>query len=1567
MGGRRLTGLLPLLLWGLIHATPPKQAPVLRFTALQEKDGLSFGTVNTILQDDQGFLWIGTDDGLNRYDGVGFRIYKYEPNQPGSLSDSFVQSLFQTKAGTLWIGTSGGGLCRYLPERDAFERFQFDPRRNQSLPNDYISAMTEDKAGNLWIATIGGGLAVFDPAAKDFVRVQVDHNQQNGLFSNEIWALAFDAEGHLWIATYDGIGIAPFAEMDAARTGRLFFHHLTRENSALSDNRVRCLTPDPSGAMLIGTFEGGLNEVIPRAISRDAVTLDFHVHRGEARPFSLDTESIRAILPETAHRAWIATDGGGLYLWHRPENHFFRYQQDRTRAHTISSNRALTLARDRSGLIWIGTANGGINRLDLKKSQFAHLGQETEQTLGLSDPFVNAVLHDARKRLWVGTNKGLNVFTPRSPDFRNADLSEVTRLGRRGGENTPNLSHDSIRALAEDASGAVWVGTWGGGLNRVSPDLTEVTTFRYRAQEPATLSNNYIRDLWLDRDGTTLWIATSNGLNRLDIKTTAIQRFKFELKDLNGFGLNRIASIYQAKNGRFWLGGDGGLVAYDPENGKHEVFRHDPLKQGSLSNNRVRPILARGEDELWIGTAGGGLNRFVPSSKTFTTYRAEDGLAGDTVKALLLQDSNSLWISTSGGLSLFHIGAERFTNFTTREGLVDNQFNDLAATRAHDGTFFFGAGEGVTYFHPEHLQFNDQVPNIAVTNILLDGNPLGFSITGKRRKPLIVPPHTKSFSFEFAVLDYTEPDQNTYAYMLEGYEDDWIHLAAQPRINYTNIDPGEYVFRVKGANNHGLWNETGSAIRLQVLAPWWRSTPALFGWAVVSFSTLFLIYTTLSRRRELIHQNALNQAATELEREQRVAERLRQLDKLKDSFLANTSHELRTPLNGIMGIVESLIEGVTGELPPKTKANLSMVLNSAKRLSNLVNDILDYSKLKERTIELNMKPVDLRPVAEVVLLLNRPMAAKKGLVLLNQIPADSPLILADEDRLQQVLHNLIDNAVKYTEAGNIKVSLEIREHNVQVTVKDTGVGMTREQQSRIFASFEQGDQSIERIHGGTGLGLAITKQLVKLHGGVIWAESQEGRGSSFHFTMPQADVERFEPAPTIERAPGDSFNPRLELNDHLVTPVETMDGQAFTILVVDDEPVNLQVLVNLLTLSKYNIVQAADGEEALALLFGDEHTFDLAIIDVMMPRLSGYEVCMRIRERWSDRELPVVLLTARNQVADMAMGFEAGANDYLTKPVSKETLLPRIETHLKIKDMGRDLSQAREEAQAGAFAKESAIFATSILHNIGNVLNSLKVSTQQTQHKLANSKVHRLKLAGAMLAEKEAQLLEFLRDDPKGRMLPNYFMGIGSILADENHFLTKQLDDINKKTELMQEIIEIQQRHAKADRQGLESFNLQEVVGECLRFMGNSFDSRNIILKRRDRADAPLPVKAQRVHSLQIVMNLLKNAMEAMEQTSSVQREIEIDSGHNEDGKMWLSVRDTGVGITEEQMRKLFAHGYTTKKTGHGFGLHYCRDVMASMGGDIRVESAGHQQGACFTLYFSPCPKGLTRIAHKDS
>ncbi|QTD49965.1 two-component regulator propeller domain-containing protein [Sulfidibacter corallicola] len=1539
----------------MLHASNP----ALHFSHLNVEDGLSNSSVHTVLQDRWGFLWIGTEDGLNRFDGNEMRVYKYDPGDADSLSDSYVHALFEDKDGQLWIGTFGGGLCRYEPQTDSFVRFQFDPDDPNSLSNNYVTHIAADREGNLWIGTMGGGISLLMRGGESFLNIRYEKQKDRGLFSNEIWTLLFDRRGHLWVGTYDGIGLLPHASLAKVRAGNAHFHQFGEGPGLLSDKRVRALLEDRDGVIWVGTFEGGLNRVAFRVEDQTAPVLDIRAYRKSDRVFSIQHEDVRALLQDRDGNIWVGTDGGGLHLFHTGRERFYHYRYHRENPTSIGSNRILSLYQDASDLIWIGTSAGGISRLDLKKSQFKHWRQGREGSPGLSDDFVKAVYQDSKGYLWVGTTQGLNRIPVGGDPVSSVDLETselVVYKHRPGGDK--GLGHNFVRAIVEDKDGYLWAGTWGGGLTRIETESGQTLWFKSQATDASTLSNNFVRSLFVDFEDN-LWVGTSNGLNRYDSVDERFTRYRFDEADLANFGSNRISSMYQDRRGTLWLGSDGGLILFDPQSGRHHTYRHDPHDPTSLSNNRVRAVASLGNEVLWVGTAGGGLNRLDLENGTYRHFSEHDGLPNDIVCGLLFQGADYLWISTNQGLSRFDILNESFTNFTTKEGLHHNEYNTGAFFKNHLGEMFYGGVEGLTFFHPGRLKLNTHVPNVAITKFLLGGKPLSVPLHPSERRELVLPHSRNAFTFEFAVLDFTDPEKNKYAFKMEGFEEEWNYQGSIRRINYTNIDPGTYVFRVKGANNNGVWNEVGTSWSLVIVPPWWRTRLAFFLYFILMGTALFGLFHLYNLRRERSHRQALELAARDLEREHGVAERLRHVDRLKDEFLANTSHELRTPLNGIMGIVESLIDGVTGELPPKTVANLSMVLGSAKRLSNLVNDILDYSKLKERTIELDLKPVDMHSLVDVVLLLSKPMAQKKGLRLINAIEVDLVPVAGDENRLQQILHNLVGNAIKFTDRGCVTVSAQVSGAWLLVSVADTGIGIPSDRQRGIFSSFEQVHGSMERLHGGTGLGLAITKQLVELHKGRIWVESEAGKGATFRFTVPLSKEKKVE-MEEIEAQLADLKH--LQAGDHEgeVIAEYTRTGvqlekaeDDYTILIVDDEPVNLQVLVNLLSLNQYRIVQASSGEQALAVVNQKNVPVDLVILDVMMPKMSGYQVCRELRHQYDHHELPVILLTARGQVDDMAIGFEAGANDFITKPVTKEELIPRIQTQLRFHDFRRDLASARQAVEAGAFAEENAKFATSILHNIGNVLNSLKVSAQQTLHKLEYSKVHRLEQAGNMLKEHEHDWARWMAEDPKGKLLPAYFMKIGSILSQENAFLSKQLEDMNKKTDLMQDIIEMQQRHAKQSTEKSDRFDLVALVFECCRIMEESFKRRNIDVRIPFDREWSVMVEAQRIHSIQIIMNVLKNAVEAMEETPEDRRRLELELITAPETNPVLTIRDHGVGISEQGLKRVFSHGYTTKRTGHGFGLHYCLDVMRQMGGDISVESEGEGKGALFRLEFA--------------
>ena len=708
----------------------------------------------------------------------------------------------------------------------------------------------------------------------------------------------------------------------------------------------------------------------------------------------------------------------------------------------------------------------------------------------------------------------------------------------------------------------------------------------------------------------------------------------------------------QDSSGFLWIGTGHGLCRFDKASEKFRCYKNEPENPHSLGQNRIHSVLEDGKKRLWVCTGGGGLNLFRRESETFERYTEKDGLPSNATYHALEDGRGRLWISTNKGISRFDPEAKTFKNYDHEDGLQGNEFNQSSAYKNKKGEMFFGGVNGLTIFHPEEVPDNPHAPDVVFTAFKKHDQEVRFKRSITTLKSLELSWQDRFIGFEFAALEFSEPEKNTYSYMLEGFDNDWISSGTKHSATYTNLDGGAYTLRVKAANNDGVWSDKEATLRLIVEPPPWRRW-----WAYTLY--LLLIALTIAgflrnQKRKLEHQELIAR------QEKRSADRLRKLDRLKDELRANTSHELRTPLNGIIGIAESIVEGAAGPLNHKQTLNLSLIVSSGRRLASLINDILDFSKLKNQDLNIRKKPVDMRQVVELVLTLSVPLIQSKNLKLVNDIPDDAPAVKGDENRLQQVLHNLIGNAIKFTEKGEVRVSAEQLDSSLlKITVSDTGIGIPPEKQGLIFQSFQQADGSTEREYGGTGLGLTIARQLVELHGGDLRVDSVPGEGSNFHIILPVSS----QSAPALQKSV--EITRMLPESDKVENATEETPDikKDYRILVVDDEPVNLQVIVNQLGLRQYQALQAAGGPEALQILESVDKP-DLILLDMMMPKMSGIEVCRRVREKYTMHELPIIFLTAKNQVKDLVDAFAAGGNDYLTKPFSSGELFARIQTHM---------------------------------------------------------------------------------------------------------------------------------------------------------------------------------------------------------------------------------------------------------------------------------------------------------------
>ena len=1199
--------------------------PVIRFDRITTEDGLSENHVTTILQDSLGFLWFGTRRGLNRYDGVDFEVYRQDPADPKSLAGSWIIELLEDPSGDLWVGTADQGLCRWHRARDEFTCYRHRPDDSGSLSGNHIEGLHQQPDGTLWIGTAGSGLNRWHPSAGEgvFERFRHDPAEPGSLGHDGIRALAGDRDDQLWVGTLEGLD-----RYDPETNTFVHYRHDPNHRPSLGHDNVNALLGN-RGGLWVGHLRGVDQVELGREDFQRLLDDPSEVH------WTWD------FLEDSAGRLWIARDDG-LYLRRPEEEAFVRYRHDPADPSSLSDDQVFALHQDTSGVLWAGTHNG-ISKWNPATWSFGRRPH---------DHGVTAFSEDPDRGLWIGTLGG-------GLDHYDRETGESVRFSHDP-EEPESLADDRVTALLHDRQGALWVGTRAGGLHRFDADDGSFQRFQHDPEGPGSLSNNWVGALLETRDGE-LWVG-SHGLCRFvgDRSTTSPPTVgPFDCHLLETEKRNFVFSLAEDRSEMIWASTNIGLLRLDPASGGLRHFVHDPDVPQSLANDFSLALHVDPSGVLWVGTSA-GLDRLVDlddgtGEARFEHFGEQPGLPSASVIGIQSDDQGFLWLVASQGLSRFDPRTRRFENFDRSHGLQGNDFYQ-GGYRSPSGELFFGGTEGFNAFFPDNIRGNRLVPPVRLTEFSKLGRPFDLGRPLHQVEEIRLDHRDTMVAFEFAALDYTAPRQNRYAYRLDGLTDDWIDLGTTRQAAFTGLSPGSYVFRVKGSNNDGVWNEEGVAVKLVVAPPPWKS------WWAYSLMALALLGGVVGYAR---HQQR------RVEREQAVSQRLRELDRLKDEFLANTSHELRTPLYGIIGLAERMRDSKEA-MPPSFRDLLGSIVASGHRLQRLVGNLLDFSRLEQDQLELVRRPLNLKTVVGTVLARLRPLADDKQLALVQELPDDLPSVEADEHRLEEILLNLVGNAIKFTESGEVSVSARLREARVEVEVRDTGRGIASEDHERIFGVFEQADGSTMRRAGGTGLGLAVSRHLVELHGGELSVRSRLGEGATFSFTLPKAEIGAELPPVVPPPSPGGGLARAVS------RPTESGPAAADTekvdkgrILVVDDEPVNRLILRQQLELYGYEVREAVDGLQALERL----EDVDLVLLDVMMPRMTGFEACRKLRERFHPTELPVIFVTAKDRPEDLTEGFDAGGNDYLGKPIGMAELVARVQSHLKLLEGYRRLRE----------------------------------------------------------------------------------------------------------------------------------------------------------------------------------------------------------------------------------------------------------------------------------------------------
>mgnify|MGYP000366939214 CR=1 FL=1 len=821
------------------------------FDRISTDQGLSQSTVTAICRDARGFMWFGTYDGLNRYDGYRFRVFKHDPNNPASISQSNITDIYEDRAGNLWIGTLGGGLNRFDRKTEEFHAYRPVPGDSASLSSDYIRQVFEDREGNLWIATWGGGLNRMKPGGDGFIRYRHDPADPGSLLDDRIAGLCEDLSGDLWLATATGV-----CRLDRRKNRFIRYRHNPSDPASLAHDDVAAIAADLRGNIWIGTWGGGLDRF-------DAQNNRFIHHRHDPNDHAgLSHDIMRTLYIDPHGRLWVGTWGGGLDLYEEKENRFVHFRNNPTDPASLSGDFVYSVYLDPTEILWVGSDFMGLNKSDLGMRRFRH--HRNDRTANsLNNNTVMAVCEDRSGILWIGTKGGgLNRFDRKKNKFT---------FFMHDPRNPNSLSDNVVRGLAVDSAGVLWVATEV-GLNRLDEKTGRFTRYLPDPNDPASLSYHNVWQLFVDRRGV-LWAGTyAGGLNRYDRNTDRFIRYLHDPKDPSSIGDDFIWSFSADREGRLWIGTDGGgLNRLDEKTGRFIRYRSDPADPASLSADKVLCLHRDRSGTLWAGTTT-GLNRYDPENDSFSRYGVEHGLPSNAVHGIEEDDHGNLWIATSRGLARFDPRAESFKNYSASAGLQSDEFSVNACRRLSNGELFFGGINGFNLFHPDSIRDNPFIPPVVITDLQIFNRPVPVGDIPGRRSVLdesISEAHSltlswtdRVISFEFAALSFSAPEQNRYAYRMEGFETAWNRVKGRHFATYTNLPPGGYVFRVRGSNPDGVWNEEGVSLAVRITPPFWktglfRAFLGILLAAVLIGITLRIIHVIKHGKRALAYERNL--------------------------------------------------------------------------------------------------------------------------------------------------------------------------------------------------------------------------------------------------------------------------------------------------------------------------------------------------------------------------------------------------------------------------------------------------------------------------------------------------------------------------------------------------------------------------------------------------------------------------------------------------------------------------------------------------------------------------------------
>ncbi len=1239
------------LLLSLLAASGPVFSQGIYFRQLGKQQGLSQNTVFDITQDDHGFMWFATRDGLNRYDGYSMKVFRSTGDTVNSILDNDVRLLnYDTSLNSLWLGTTRG-LCRYDSRRDTFIQY---PDFLTGPDKADIRFMDHDENGDFWVGTQNA--IYLKSTGKDSFKRMFVFDGNKGKVNIRAWLEVDCCPGHFWVGTDLGIYYAVHQDDTLSMVpGEHKFQSLGR----LASVRISALTNAPDDRLWIGTFDQGLyrwNQI-------DSLTSPHMVEDS----YLLEEKRIEAIYSDAEGRTWVGTANGVRFK----DSHSGDFQSILEHDSELLEpfgNPVKSIYVDAKGSLWVGTYFEGIYYLDRDWGEFGHYVPDPVAN-SISFKVVSSFAEQEDGRIWIGTEGGgLNLFDHVSGSFINY---------QRGSGDYHELSSNNIKSLLLQDD-VLWVGTFQAGLDRIEISSKKITNFHAESGSQG-LPHNSVYSL-VDV-GKFIWLGTfGGGLSKYDTESGLFQSFNHDPNDTSTISDDRVRKVLLDADSVLWVGTENGLNRLNLQNNRFTFERY-------LPDVRVLSIHSDGP-VLWVGARSVGLIKLDKQTGETTRYSRNAGLPGETVFGILPDSDGTLWLSTDNGISQFDPNSLELINFNDGSGLENREFNVNAYITASNGHLFFGSKTGFTVFDPKKVEITQYVPPTIIRNFRThsDGvDSVAVRIAFLDGKTITLPYDNAHFSIDFASLDYSNPLQNRYAYMLEGLERQWQYKKGDPSVTYNIQREGLYKFRLRGSNSHGLWNPEEKVLLIEVLPPLHRSGIAIALYILGLFSFLYAIIRFTRLRSRLKLEKALR-------------EQEEKLHEARLDFYSDVAHEFRTPLSLIINPLDRIIDHDLAD--ERLRSALETVRRNAGRLLQMLDQIITFRKVESRHLKLQVEERDLNSFLVDICNSFRPTARNRNLNFQLIVPDEETRVWIDSEKLERVYYNLLSNAFKFTpDGGQIQMTVCTIDEHVNVTVADSGCGVPEDIRDQIFDKFYY--RSEKGITGtkSYGIGLSLSRQMMDLHQGSISVEDSDLGGVAF-VTSIQLGQKHFRPEQIKKLVVRDT--PAHNLREW----VNNSPSRDESLLIVDDDAEVLKYLEESLS-PIYKVSTSSSGHEALAL--ASEVKPDIVLCDFMMPGMDGVGLCQTLKTQIETSHIPIILLTARTAKQDRLAAFQSGADSYITKPFDLAELELRIANLLDNREKVRRRFARTEsfEPKNVKISDADELFMEKAMqvveHNIGNV------------------------------------------------------------------------------------------------------------------------------------------------------------------------------------------------------------------------------------------------------------------------